>query len=261
MHDQSALTEEAARELELKAFIDNLQGDPPELLARKVRLHSRWYTDEDFCSILDAAREVDARMTFCFLGRDVRYRGDIIRRMVAEGHEVATHAMRHVTIDSELSYQQLHRDLTLCSEELRGMGVTVAGLWISTDGVLSRDAGQAVVDAGLRWFAAGESHAPAEVAPGLRFVPILRPTDFEQLVVRQMSPDLAGEQWRELGRRRSEAVFLFHPFTMADADPRRHAAWTSFLREVEGAVPVSEWPDRRGRVGMLVDASLRLHLI
>lgn len=46
-------------------------------------------------AVLDALRESDARATFFVLGRQVEEHPDLVRRMVAEGHEIANHGYDH----------------------------------------------------------------------------------------------------------------------------------------------------------------------
>ena len=46
-------------------------------------------------AVLDALREADARATFFVLGRQVERHPETVRRMVAEGHELASHGYDH----------------------------------------------------------------------------------------------------------------------------------------------------------------------
>ena len=45
--------------------------------------------------VLDALREADARATFFVLGRQVERHPDLVRRIVADGHELANHGYDH----------------------------------------------------------------------------------------------------------------------------------------------------------------------
>lgn len=248
------------RELELSAFVHSVRRDPPDIAARRVWLHSRWYTDDDFLHILDAAAEVSARVTFCFLARDVPYRERVIAIMRERGHEIATHSIRHYPIDSGFSYEQVRDDLKFCIEQLEQLGVAVRGAWLS-DGQLSFETAQAAADCGLEWFASGIRHDGSALPETLRFVPVLEPNDFEMFVLQQVGTEDALNQWMAMGARSREGVLLFHPFSLTALEPGIMEVWKTFVRRAGGSVPVCEWPDHQGRLSILFDASLRLHLI
>lgn len=262
MSDRGAtMSEQELRELELACFVANVRDDPPEIVARKVWLHSRWYADEEFATILDAARAVNAVMTFCFLARDVPLRRGIIQRMVDEGHEIATHGRRHYRIDEQLDCEQLLGDLRLCVDQLGELGIHPRGLWTSTEGRLTRDTGQALLDAGLTWFASGKDHDSSRLPQGLRFVPVLKPNDFELLLLHPTPIAQVAETWRQMAESTSDGVLLFHPFSLTMSDSQALPAWTEFLSNTGGAVPVRDWPAADGRPAILIDASLRLHVM
>jgi peptidoglycan/xylan/chitin deacetylase (PgdA/CDA1 family) len=65
--------------------------------------------------VLDLLGEHGARATFFLVGREVAERPDVVRRMAAEGHELANHTFSHARI-GELSRQELERELTSTSD-------------------------------------------------------------------------------------------------------------------------------------------------
>lgn len=52
-------------------------------------------TDPGVAAALEALREGGARATFFLIGREVAERPHLVRRIVAEGHEVANHSLTH----------------------------------------------------------------------------------------------------------------------------------------------------------------------
>jgi hypothetical protein len=248
------------REMELQWFVQNLEGDPPELIARKIWLHSRWYEAEHYFKILDVAKDYDARMTFCFLGRDIPYRKHIISRMIEEGHEVASHGPRHYLINERFDYDRMYQELKPCIEELRALVPQVNGLWLSNHGELLDSAAKALADLGIEWFSSGVSHHDMRPPEGLRYVPMLEPHDFDILFVDPVPVGQALAQWKEMSVHNGEGLFLFHPFILTMLDPEIMEAWKGFLTYTGGSVPVTEHPDSDGRPAILVDGSLHLHI-
>lgn len=247
------------REMELQWFVQNLEGDPPDLIMKKIWLHSRWYEDEDYNQILDIAKKHKARMTFCFLGRDVEYRTRIIQRMVNEGHEVATHGARHYLIDDRFGYAEMHRELIPCVDDLAKLGVTVKGMWISAHGILHRDTPQALVDHGIEWFSSGKDHDQSKLPTGLRFIPMLKPHDFEILFVHPISPQDALVNWKKMLDHRTEGTFLFHPFTLTRLERSIMDAWDEFLSYSGGSIPAYEHSSESRLPSIIFDSSLHLH--
>lgn len=73
--------------------------------------------------VLDALEAADARATFFVLGPSAEREPALIARMVAEGHEVALHADRHVR-HSELDEAAIAGDTERALARLRGLGVS-----------------------------------------------------------------------------------------------------------------------------------------
>jgi peptidoglycan/xylan/chitin deacetylase (PgdA/CDA1 family) len=68
--------------------------------------------------ILDALRSADARATFFVIGDAVAGREDILRRAVAEGHEVANHTVSHPRLDLLATHGDVERELQLASRAI-----------------------------------------------------------------------------------------------------------------------------------------------
>ncbi len=246
------------REMELQWFVQNLLQDPPELVARKVWLHSRWYDDEHYFQVLDVAKECNARMTFCFLGRDVPHRTRVIERMLADGHEVTTHGPRHYLINERFEYEDIYNDFKPCLDDLRALGADAQGAWLSYHGTLHDAAPQALADLGVTWFSSGKPHG--NLPAGLRFVPMMEPHDFEILFVNPVPVSQALQKWKAMSAHPDQGVMLFHPFILTMLDPQIIEAWKAFLVSTRGSVPAREFPSSDGRPAIVLDASLHLHI-
>ncbi len=82
---------------------------------------------EDTPRILDALAEHGARATFFVLAAEARRHRDIVRRIVAEGHEVALHGEDHrslLTMSTRLALSSI-RDARHAVEDLSGTPVTL----------------------------------------------------------------------------------------------------------------------------------------
>lgn len=82
---------------EMKAFLPNHEvkrGD----ISRKVAMltyDDDGYTEQDIMTILDGLDKYKAKATFFFVGRGIKYRQNAIRRIVADGHQLACHGYYH----------------------------------------------------------------------------------------------------------------------------------------------------------------------
>jgi peptidoglycan-N-acetylglucosamine deacetylase len=249
------------RMLELLDFVDRLDGVEDRIRRQRLWIHSRWYASEDFGRVLDVAVRTGARMTFAFLGRDVPHRRAVIERMVAEGHEVITHGARHYRIDERLTDDQLFAELEPCVAELRGLGLEVPGIYLG-DSPWRAETARVLDELGFDW-ACGRRIDPADALDvGPEIVPLARPTDAELFLYEQTTPDEALATWRRMAAERAAGAWLFHPFSFAYLDGGDDAlrAWSRFLEDVGGSVPVSERARADGRPVLLFDSSLSLGL-
>jgi peptidoglycan/xylan/chitin deacetylase (PgdA/CDA1 family) len=73
---------------------------------------------ESTTPILDALRSVDARATFFVIGHAIPGREEILRRMVADGHELANHTVSHPRLDLLATRGDIERELLLGSRAI-----------------------------------------------------------------------------------------------------------------------------------------------
>lgn len=76
-------------------------------------------------AVLGALRAANARATFFVLGERVRRHPDVVRRTIAEGHEVGVHADRHRR-HTEMTADEGAADLDRALEALDGIGIRPA---------------------------------------------------------------------------------------------------------------------------------------
>jgi peptidoglycan/xylan/chitin deacetylase (PgdA/CDA1 family) len=74
---------------------------------------SRWTP-----AILDVFREYSGRGTFFILGRSVNRRADVLRRTLAEGHELGNHLLSHRSAE-HLEDEEIRRELTETGQRVR----------------------------------------------------------------------------------------------------------------------------------------------
>ena len=79
--------------------------------------------------ILDALRGAGARATFFVIGDAIAGREDVLRRMVAEGHEVANHTATHPRLDLLPSRTDLEHELRAASGAIHSVTGTAPMLF------------------------------------------------------------------------------------------------------------------------------------
>lgn len=69
-------------------------------------------------TLLDELKKLDVKATFFVVGERVRSHPDVVRRMLAEGHEVGNHTEDHARLH-ELSPERIVEELRTCELEVR----------------------------------------------------------------------------------------------------------------------------------------------
>lgn len=248
-------TEPDERELELRIFVQGLFNDLHRV-DDYVWLHSRWYTDDDYNKILDAALPTGSRFTFAFLGRDVQFRHNVIRRMLDEGHEVATHGPRHYRMDKSLSKQQIGAAVAPCLDELRALGVEPTGFWSAYNTVVAKEGMEALRDVGIEWFSSGKPHP--DTPEGIKFIPLQPGSDYHMVFIDRVPIDEAESVWTKMANNPGEGAMLFHPFTFTRLTDDILPAFERVLDGVGGCVPMRDWPDSGAKPTVVFDASLQI---
>lgn len=98
--------------------------------------------------LLDLLREKGARATFFVVGDDVNAHPELVRREVAEGHEIANHTMTHPHAGA-LTYEQALREIAEGQAAIFAAVGQVPTLFRSPRGEMSLSMGRAVRDSGL----------------------------------------------------------------------------------------------------------------
>ena len=76
--------------------------------------------------ILDTLARHGVRATFFVVGRNAELYPELVKRMIAEGHEVAIHGYTH-TPPAQLSPQEEERELVMARNALEAVGATISG--------------------------------------------------------------------------------------------------------------------------------------
>ncbi len=77
--------------------------------------------------VLDLLAAAKRKATFALVGERALERPETVRRIVAEGHEVANHSMTHARL-SDLEQEDVEREIDGCTEALRSIGVEPTAL-------------------------------------------------------------------------------------------------------------------------------------
>ena len=76
--------------------------------------------------ILDTLARHSVRATFFVVGRNAELYPELVKRMIAEGHEVAIHGYTH-TPPAQLSPEEEERELVMARNALEAVGATITG--------------------------------------------------------------------------------------------------------------------------------------
>lgn len=98
---------------------------------------------EDTPRVLDILKAHGAKATFFVEGQAVQARPDLVRRIAAEGHEVANHTFTHPDLPP-LRYQQVVDEVERASAAIREAGVDQVSLFRPPRGQFDREAADAV---------------------------------------------------------------------------------------------------------------------
>ena len=107
---------------------------------------------DDTAAILDALRDHGARATFFVVGDAVRRHPELVRRMVAEGHEVGNHTDNHTKL-AWLPADEVGRQLDGASEAIVNAGAPAPRWFRAPHGFKSPFLPRALRDRGLRMVA------------------------------------------------------------------------------------------------------------
>ncbi|TVY10794.1 polysaccharide deacetylase family protein [Paenibacillus cremeus] len=78
-------------------------------------------TPDETPPILDLLKQYDAKATFFLLGQRVERFPDVVRREVAEGHELANHTFSHILCTPGTSAEKLRSDISKAQETIAGV--------------------------------------------------------------------------------------------------------------------------------------------
>lgn len=98
---------------------------------------------EDTPRVLDMLRNAGAKATFFVEGDAALVRPDLVRRAVAEGHEVANHTFSHPDLPP-LNFEQVVDEVERASAAIRAAGVIEVPLFRPPRGLFDREAADAV---------------------------------------------------------------------------------------------------------------------
>lgn len=76
--------------------------------------------EETGSDILDLLKKEDVKATFFVVGRLAKSQPDLIRRMVAEGHELGNHSQNHNRLD-QLNGREMYREILDCDKAVRSI--------------------------------------------------------------------------------------------------------------------------------------------
>jgi len=235
---ENALTIDVEDYFQVEAFASTVDRSGWETLPRRVERNTE--------RMLDILGETTARATFFVLGWVAKRHPHLARRIVGEGHELASHGFDHLRADSQ-TRDEFRNDVRCSKQLLEDVGgVPVRGYRAPTFSIGrgSRWAHAILLEEGYRYSSSiypirhdlygtpGAPRTPFAPLPGMLEIPLS--------TVRLLRTDLpvsGGGYFRLLPYRlsrgllkharrvhRSPAVFYLHPWEIDPDQPRQHAA-------------------------------------
>jgi len=241
----NAMTIDVEDYFQVEAFASTVNRSEWERLPRRVEHNTE--------RLLDILAEAGVKATFFILGWVAERHPALARRVVADGHEVASHGSEHIRVDRQ-SPESFRADVRRSKRTLEDTGgVRVLGYRAPTFSIgrSSTWAHAILAEEGYRYSSSlypikhdlygcpGAPRTPFAPLPGLLEIPLS--------TVRVMRIDLpasGGGYFRllpySLTRRlllqagranRSPAIFYLHPWEIDPEQPRQHSApWLSRFR-------------------------------
>lgn len=240
----NALTIDVEDYFQVEAFASAIDRSGWETLPRRVERNTE--------RLLDILGETGARATFFVLGWVAKRHAHLARRIVGEGHELASHGFDHLRADRQ-TRDEFRNDVRRSKQLLEDIGgVPVCGYRAPTFSI-GRGSGWAhaiLLEEGYRYSSSiypikhdlygipGAPRTPFAPLPGMLEIPLS--------TVRLLRADLpasGGGCFRLLPYRlsrgllkharrvhRSPAIFYLHPWEIDPAQPRQHAPLRSRFR-------------------------------
>ncbi len=184
--------------------------------------------------ILDLLADAQVQATFCWVGRVAEERPDLVRRAVADGHELALHSWDHRPYN-QMTDDEQRQDMLRTRETLARISETTPTGHKTASWRFNAATFAIAQSLGLTWVMdepVGDLPALLRPDPSLPPVVQLPPSwlydDYTFFVDRLMTPQQAFEFWREdLDVLRDEGKLMcltLHPFVTGRPGPSRALA-------------------------------------
>jgi polysaccharide deacetylase family protein (PEP-CTERM system associated) len=234
----NALTIDVEDYFQVEAFAGTIDRSEWDRLPRRVEPNTE--------RLLDILAEAEVRATFFTLGWVGRRHPSLVRRIVADGHELASHGVEHVRVDRQ-SAQSFRADLRRSKQILEDIsGVPVQGYRAPTFSI-GRDslwAHEILAQEGFRYsssvYPRRHDLYGTPLAPRCAFAPVPGLIEVPLTTVRLFGRDLPASgggyfrlfpypvsRWllRRANRTSaSPAIFYMHPWEIDPSQPRQSQA-------------------------------------
>ena len=104
---------------------------------------------EDIDQILDVLKKNNIKTTFFVLGEWAEKYPDKVKKMLENGHEVANHSDKHLSI-TDLSYEQMQEEILNCAKKIKKITGTETKLYRAPNGEYSDTLMQVASDNGYK---------------------------------------------------------------------------------------------------------------
>jgi len=155
--------------------------------------------------VLKFAEENDMKFTFFFTAKKLDKKMPLIKRILADGHEIGSHGYNHIALGRR-NYETIFRELKRADIEFKKHGINVVGFrapFLS----INENVIEVIRRLGYKY----SSNSYTKTNNKVKEANIIAPYDWEGLIAYGLSLEELFKKWKG-----KEGVFLLHPWVFAN---------------------------------------------
>jgi len=191
---------------EFTDFIKDSSKYGPWVLFKSLIGLNRLYLQDYYVNkVLDFAKKRDLRFTFFMTAKNIEKKMPVIKRMIAEGHEIGSHSYNHI-LHGEQDYARIKEEINHAQQEFKKAGIKPEGFrapFLS----MNEDVIRVIGEIGMKYSSNKCGGKIFKHINDVTEVPIIAPYDWEAFTVRGMCFEELMKKWNS-----REGAYLLHPW-------------------------------------------------
>jgi len=176
------------------------------LLYDLFTIHMAFRQDTYLRDILNFAKEKNLKFTFFFSAKNIDKRIVLINEILSEGHEIASHGFNHILL-GKLSYKKLKTEFELAQKKFGKYEIKVRGFrppFLN----FNYEFMDLLKTFKYEYISSKIGGKFSSYKNGIYEVPIIKPYDWQGLVVERKNIDTLIKSWKN----KDGCCYLFHPW-------------------------------------------------